>query len=148
MHLPPWAGPHAPLPVARDAASIAQHASYYFRGYQAGARVAVQSVGTPAAVLPSPVIVPLPESGRRSSRVRTPATIASAMRLVGVVLRFIPEVERPRYGEEFRAELAELRGLRQLAYAARLLVSAPALRRSLREDPLGGKGGGWWPFAG
>ncbi|MFF3867691.1 hypothetical protein [Micromonospora sp. NPDC001898] len=53
-----------------------------------------------------------------------------------MTLRIIPEVERPRYGEEFWAELAELDGLlRQLAYATRLLISAPSLRRSLRENP-------------
>ncbi|GAB3838990.1 hypothetical protein GCM10029963_05710 [Micromonospora andamanensis] len=143
MRLPAWAGQWAPMPVTRDAASIAANAHYYFRGYRAGAAVAVQRLDPGVAVLPTPIAAATAGSTRRSSRARTRR---AAMRLVDVVLRVIPEVERPRYGEEFRAELAELRGLHQLAYAARLLIAAPALRRSLSGDPLRENGGRRWPF--
>jgi hypothetical protein len=59
---------------------------------------------------------------------------AAATRLVGLVVRALPEWERPRYSEEFRAELSSLKGFRQLTFAICLTLSAPALRRALRQQ--------------
>jgi hypothetical protein len=61
-----------------------------------------------------------------------------ARQLLGIAVRFLPVVERARYGEEFRSELAEIAlaggGRRaQMAYAARtVLNSAWQLRAALR----------------
>ncbi len=142
---PSWAEQEAPLSVSRDAAAIAVSTRRYFQGKQRALKVAVRTTHSSAAVAASPVALVRVQAGKRSSRERVrPA----ARRIVTVVLRFIPEVERPRYNEEFRAELAELRGLDQLAYAVRLLLSTPALRRGLRDDPFVERRGRWWPFGG
>ncbi|MFI1196419.1 hypothetical protein ACH4T9_24635 [Micromonospora sp. NPDC020750] len=130
MNLPAWAGQYAPQHVMRNPTAIATNASHYFRGYRAGTERAFRAGGASAAVLPAPITI------TARARPARPRTRPAAIRLLTMALRIIPEVERPRYGEEFWAELAELDGLlRQLAYATRLLISAPSLRRSLRENP-------------
>jgi len=63
-------------------------------------------------------------AGRRPSR--------CAGRLAGFAVWMVPPAQRPRYREEFRAELYDLAGRRwwrQLAYGARLLCRACELRR-------------------
>jgi hypothetical protein len=59
---------------------------------------------------------------------------AVATRLVSLVVQALPEWEQPRYTEEFRAELTSLKGFRQLTFAICLTLSAPALRRALRQQ--------------
>jgi hypothetical protein len=111
----PWAVPK-PLRVVRDASSIALTAPGYMRGWQRGREAAIERQS--AAALRGTAIRPA----------------AAALRLVVQVL---PERERGRYHEEFRAELNRLQGLEQLGYAVRLLLSAFALRRALRPGPGG-----------
>lgn len=143
LRRPSWAE-QKPPPVSRDAAAIAMSTRHYFQGRR-GLKVVVGTADSSGTVPAGPVTFVRADAGKRLPRERVrPA----ARRIVTVVLRLIPAVERPRYGEEFRAELAELKGLSQLAYAARLLFSTPALRRSLREDPLAERGGRRWPLAG
>ncbi|MFF5172576.1 hypothetical protein ACFY3U_08085 [Micromonospora sp. NPDC000089] len=119
--------------MSRDAAAIAVNTRRYFvgrRARQAQVRAAHPSAADSAAGPPTTTRI---EAAAHPARERwRPA----AGRIITVALRFVPAVERPRYGEEFRAELAQLQGPNQVAYAVRLLLSAPALRRSLREDPL------------
>ncbi len=59
-----------------------------------------------------------------------------ALRLTDLALRCLPTVQRPRYREEWRAELHELAdGPRrtQWCYALKLLATAWPLRRALRQ---------------
>ncbi|WP_309117688.1 hypothetical protein [Saccharothrix sp.] len=51
--------------------------------------------------------------------------------LVGIAIRVLPGEWRARYAEEFRAELADLRGWQRLGHSARLLTTSWSLRRSL-----------------
>jgi len=111
----PWAVPK-PLRVVRDASSIALTAPGYIRGWRLGREAALERQS--AAAPRRPALLPA----------------AAALRLVVQVL---PERERGRYHEEFRAELNRLHGLEQLGYAVRLLLSAFALRRALRSDAAG-----------
>jgi hypothetical protein len=135
----PWPAGGAPLPVIRDAASIAQNTTGYFRGWRRGWE-AVVKVEDSNKLMPRAATAALARSAaaaprnRFTRRRRAPRLRPTAMHLIGLVIRILPELERPRYGEEFRAELSGLNGLHQLAYATRLLLSAPALRRSLRAE--------------
>lgn len=73
-----------------------------------------------------------------SSEGRRVETARFAGRLVAAAARILPVMDQVRYGEEFRAELAEVAragGGRwyQTAYAVRLLASAWSLRAELRD---------------
>jgi len=133
----PW-GSGPPQRISREASSIAYNTMAYFRGWRRGHEVAqigrpAQLVTAAAQTADSPVPPPrhafLRRHGLRSG--------AAAARLVGLVVRVLPQWERPRYSEEFRAELSSLNGLHQLAYAVCLMLSAPALRRNLRQERRG-----------
>ena len=57
--------------------------------------------------------------------------------LLAVAVRLLPAGDRARYAEEFRSELTEIARVgamrrAQLAYAARLVMSARRLRANLR----------------
>ncbi|MEV4759662.1 hypothetical protein AB0J86_31825 [Micromonospora sp. NPDC049559] len=127
-----------PLTPVRNPVAIGENAAGYLRGWRLGrAALRVHGPGRLAAegvVGTAPPAAPPREIWRRRSAVRIRS---AATRLVGLVVRILPEAEQPRYSEEFRAELSGLTGRHQLAYAARLLLSAPALRRSLREELRG-----------
>jgi hypothetical protein len=121
----PW--PSEPAsPTVRDARSMAANVTGYQRGWRRGqdrlVAVPMTAVGATSAYrhafLRRLVIGPG----------------AAATRLVGLVVRALPEWERPRYSEEFRAELSSLKGFRQLTFAICLTLSAPALRRALRQQ--------------
>lgn len=129
----PSADQPPPQPV-RDASRIAVHTTNYFSGWRRGCEVAdetragrLQPAG--ATITAAPVAAPREEVIRRR---RTGRLRPAALRLVAIVVWILPELERPRYAEEFRAELSALHGPHQLAHVLRLLVCAPALRRSLR----------------
>ncbi|MGH3620289.1 MAG: hypothetical protein ACRDQ5_00645 [Sciscionella sp.] len=70
-------------------------------------------------------------------------------RLVDKAVLVLPAAHRPRYGEELRAELAEIAETgshrRQLAYALRVACRAVLLRRELRGMPpeLPARGRSW-----
>ncbi|MFJ1758749.1 hypothetical protein ACIOD2_00435 [Amycolatopsis sp. NPDC088138] len=51
--------------------------------------------------------------------------------VLGLALQVLPPAQRPRFGEEFRGELAELPRGRQIHYAVRQLAHSFALRRCL-----------------
>ncbi|GAA3748718.1 hypothetical protein GCM10022225_36150 [Plantactinospora mayteni] len=136
-------GPYAPwadqplVPAVREASAIATNTSNYLRGWRLG-NEAVRAVRAfeaarpaAAAAVAAPIPPPaLPGVVRRRIAARTGA---AAMRLIGLVVQALPAGERPRYQEEFRAELSRLHGLHQLGYATRLLLSMFALRRALRQ---------------
>ncbi|MBE1484655.1 hypothetical protein [Plantactinospora soyae] len=127
------------VPAVREASSIAQNTSSYLRGWHLGneavraarpaAVMAVAAPTQPAA--PARSAPPVSPSGML--RLLAERRRATALRLVEVVVQILPARERPRYHEEFRAELSRLDGLRQLGYAARLVLSMFALRRALRQ---------------
>ncbi|MFC6022244.1 hypothetical protein ACFP2T_39570 [Plantactinospora solaniradicis] len=129
-------GPYAPwadrplVPAVREASAIAQNTSNYLRGWRLG-NEAVRAA-RPAAAVATPIQPPpaVPGGVRRRVAARPGA---AALRLVGFVVQVLPARERPRYDEEFRAELSRLGGLHQLGYATRLLLSMFALRRALRQ---------------
>lgn len=58
-----------------------------------------------------------------------------AMILVGITLWMLPAAVRPRYSEEFRAEVMGMRRWRQLMYALRLVTRSWELRRCLQDGP-------------
>ena len=122
-----------PLRVVRDASSIAQTAGY-MHGWRRGHQAALERRTSPAIAAAS-AVVSQPSAGRGAALRRIAFRPgAAALRLVGLVVQVLPKRERRRYHEEFRAELNLLHGLDQLAYAVRLLLSAFALRRALRQQ--------------
>jgi hypothetical protein len=132
----PWRDrTQGPVRIVRDAASIAHHTSGYFRGWNRGLETARTGGSALAAAVTAPASPPLVL--RPSARRRPALRPATALRLVGLVVRVLPTLDRPRYAEELRAEMAALTEWQQLAYAVRLALSAPALRRSLRQEQLG-----------
>ncbi|MEQ4301419.1 hypothetical protein ABNF97_08510 [Plantactinospora sp. B6F1] len=129
-------GPYAPwadrplVPAVREASAIARNTSTYLRGWRLGN--AALKVARPMA---ANVAVPIPPPAAGGIRRRIAArTGVTAVRLIGLVVQALPARERPRYQEEFRAELSRLTGLHQLGYATRLLLSMFALRRALRQS--------------
>ncbi|MGX7675997.1 hypothetical protein [Plantactinospora sp. DSM 117369] len=131
-------GPYAPwadqplVPAVREASAIARNTSNYLRGWRLG-NEAVRAA-RPAAAAAVAARIPPPPALPGGVRHRIAArTGAAATRLIGLVVQALPAPERPRYQEEFRAELSRLSGLHQLGYATRLLLSMVALRRALRQ---------------
>ncbi|MGI5215038.1 hypothetical protein [Plantactinospora sp. CA-290183] len=124
----PW-GDRPTVPAVRVATAIAFNTSSYWRGWRLG-HEAARTASLPAVAT---AVTPLPADRAGLLRRIAVRPGAAAVRLVGVVVHVLPEWERPRYHEEFRAELSRLHGLRQLGYATRLLLSAFALRRALRQ---------------
>ncbi len=57
--------------------------------------------------------------------------------MVAIAVRVLPADERPRWKEEFKAELGDLVMWRRFPYAARLLSQAISLRRGLRHQRAG-----------
>ena len=73
----------------------------------------------------------------RGQRGAAGRVVPLAGRLLAAAARLLPAGDRARYAEEFRSELAELVGAgagrrRQLAHAARVVLSARRLRADLR----------------
>ena len=128
----PWPT-QEPLRVVRDASSIARTATGYMRGWRRGHEAALERRLSPATT--AAAVARQPSSRRIAFRAG-----AAASRLVGLVVQVLPQGERRRYHEEFRAELSRLQGLHQLAYAIRLLLSALALRHALRQQRPGASG--------
>lgn len=128
----PW-GDQPLVPAVREATAIARNTSSYLRGWRRG-NEAVRAAGpTPVAALAAVAATgPPPVAAGVLRRIAVRPSVA-AIRFVGVLVQLLPARERPRYHEEFRAELSRLTGLHQLGYVARLLWSAFALRRALRQ---------------
>jgi hypothetical protein len=81
------------------------------------------------------------DDSARGTGVRRPGALAG--RLASAAARLLPAEDRPRYQEEFRAELVDLAQGQssrqaQVAYASRLLASAWQLRAELRALRRGG----------
>jgi hypothetical protein len=133
----PWPT-QEPLRVVRDASSIAQTATGYMRGWRRGHKAALERRLSPATT--AAAVARQPSSSRAALRRIAFRPGAAASRLVGLVVQVLPQGERRRYHEEFRAELSRLQGLHQLAYAIRLLLSALALRHALRQQRPGATG--------
>ena len=133
----PWAT-QEPLRVVRDASSIAQTATGYTRGWRRGHEAAQRRL-SPATAAAAAARQPSSSRGAALRRIAFRPG-AAASRLVGLVVQVLPQGERRRYHEEFRAELGRLQGLHQLAYATRLLLSALALRHALRQQRPGTSG--------
>jgi hypothetical protein len=87
-----------------------------------------------SAVIRVPGIrAPRSQTKKYSSR----RTTSLARTLLAAAARLVPAADRPRYTAEFRAELADLTAAggnrrAQVAYAARLVVTAPRLRLELK----------------
>jgi DNA-directed RNA polymerase specialized sigma24 family protein len=86
-------------------------------------------------------LAPLPDSAARGRAIRRQGGAGRvapvAVRLLAAAARLLPGGDRARYAEEFRSELWEIAhaggGRRaQLAYAARVVMSARRLRADLR----------------
>ncbi|WP_433306438.1 hypothetical protein ACQP2F_20795 [Actinoplanes sp. CA-030573] len=95
-----------------------------------GALVTLERAALDVEVLPGPPEDAPPSPGRLAG---------SAIRLLTVVLVFVPRPHRDRYREEFTGELLDLAETgagraRQLMYAARLIGHAWSLRRQLRDN--------------
>jgi hypothetical protein len=73
-----------------------------------------------------------PARSRRDSR-RSPGRSVGAV--VMIACKILPAAHRRRYVEECRAELFDLPRRSRPGYVLRLLVSTPALRRGLADQP-------------
>jgi hypothetical protein len=123
----PWPS-KPPSPTIRDARSMAANLTGYQLGWRRGQDARLVAVPITAGYA---TVAANRHTFLRRLAIRPGA---AATRLVGIVVRALPEWERARYSEEFRAELCSLKGFRQLTFAICLTLSAPALRRALRQQ--------------